>query len=287
MTPKQANNRTLSVVSTIVSITLVLFLFGLLGLFLANANKINQLLKENIEISIFFRDGVKEADAAYLKTKLENMKAVKQAKLVTKEEAKEFLMNEIGDDFVAIIGYNPLPYTIDLRLYSDWANADSLTNFSTQLEQLSSVRDVYYQHDIIKNIDRNVKVIGWLLFGFTFLFLIIAVALINSTIRLTMYSKRFLVKSMQLVGATRSFIRKPFIWQSIFNGILAALLADGILLFLLISSQSYVPELIIVKEPIIVVGLLSSVILLGFIISGISSFFAINRYLNLKLEELY
>lgn len=282
-----SGKRTISVVSTIVSICLVLFLYGLLGIFLIKANELKKILKESIELKVMFRESVSSSEASRWHNVLAGRAYVKSAKLISKEEALENMKAEYGDDIIDVLGANPLPYSIEMNIYERFARTDSLNALKAEIETDPKVREVVYQADLVENIDRNVKRVTIAMIVVVFLFLLIAIALINSTIRLTIYSRRFLVKSMQLVGATRSFIRRPFIWQSIVNGVLSGVLAISILVALLYGIQETWPGLISVNDATSVSLLFASVLALGFIISAISSYFAINRYLNLKLEELY
>lgn len=282
-----SGKRTISVVSTIVSICLVLFLYGLLGIFLIKANELKKILKESIELKVMFRESVSSSEASRWHNVLSGRAYIKSARLISKEEALENMKSEHGDDIIDILGANPLPYSIDVNIYERFAITDSLSVLKAEIEADPKVREVVYQADLVENIDRNVQRVTIAMVVVVFLFLLIAIALINSTIRLTIYSRRFLVKSMQLVGATRSFIRRPFIWQSIVNGVLSGVLAISILVALLYAIQESWPGLISVNDATSVSLLFASVLALGFIISAISSYFAINRYLNLKLEELY
>lgn len=265
----------------------MLFLFGMLGLFMINAKKLDTYLKESVELHLLFREGTKEADAAFWFHKIKESDYVKQAEFISREEAKERMENELGAGAIEILGYNPMPFSIIFNVKESYAKKDSLSAIKKELEQIDYVRELSYQADIVEQIEGNVKMIGLILLSIAFAFLIIAVALINSTVRLSMYSKRFLIKSMQLVGATRSFIRKPLMWQTIWTGLLAAGLACLAILFVIVNISAYFPQLIIVKDLIPVSALFGSVLLLGLFITTISSYFAINRYLNLRLDDLY
>lgn len=279
--------RTISIVSTIVSICLVLFLYGLLGLFLIKAKDVKREVKESIELKVIFRKGITKSEATKWQTILAGRHYVKSAKLVSEEEALDRMKANYGQEAVDVLDVNPLPMSIELNVIESFANVSQLDGLKNEIEKDPQVREVVYQENIVAEIDRNMRRVTIGIGLFVVVFLLIAVALINSTIRLTMYSRRFLIKSMQLVGATRTFIRRPFVMQSIVNGLLSGVMALSMLLALLYLVQQQIPGLMQSSDAYPVGLLFASVLALGFIISAISSYFAINRYLNLKLEELY
>jgi cell division transport system permease protein len=196
-----------SYLTTIVSITLVLFMLGLLGLILLNSKKIADHVRENIGFSIIMYEGVREARIMELKKTLDASDFVKYTEYITSDEAAYELQNQLGEDFIGFLGYNPLLPSIDLRLNSQYANVDSLKVIESQLLENPDIKEVYYQESLVEMINQNVRRISIFILIFSTLLLIIAVALINNTIRLSVYSKRFLIRTMQLVGATKSFIR--------------------------------------------------------------------------------
>ncbi|MCB0739367.1 MAG: permease-like cell division protein FtsX, partial [Bacteroidetes bacterium] len=280
-----AGRRTISILSTIVSICLVLFLSGILGIFLLKANEVKTRLKESIEFKVMFRDKVPAADMAMWHTDLAKRQYVKEARFVSKEEALASMKDEFGNEVIDVLGMNPLPNSIELNLIESFSVPDSLISLKKELESHDDIiREVVFQADLLTRIDQNVKRVSMVLIGFVAIFLLIAIALINSTIRLTIYSRRFLVKSMQLVGATRGFIRRPFVWQSILNGLLSGVLACAMLLGVVYLMEYAWTGIIRVEDFPLISLLFASVLVLGFIISWISSYFAINRYLNLSLE---
>lgn len=283
----KSSNRTVSVISTTISIFLVLLLFGALEVFLINARLIARYAKENIQVRMMFRDAATEADVALIHNKLEARQFVKTSQVISREEAREIMAESMGEEGEALIGMNPFPYSIDFTVHEDWVNLDSLAKIEKTYEALKQVREVYYPPVVVQQVETNLKFIGWILLAIAFAFLVISITLINSTVRLTIYSKRFLVKSMQLVGATRSFIRRPFMWESIVTGLTAALFACLVILGFLIFLKEINPALNLIDDVWLLSGLFLSVMLLGFIITAVSSYFAINRYLNLRLEELY
>ncbi|MDX9940601.1 MAG: permease-like cell division protein FtsX [Bacteroidales bacterium] len=276
-----------SYISTVVSITLVLFVLGLLGLVMLHARKLSDHVKENLGFSVILHDNAKPAEINHLQKTLDGMPAVKTTEYVSSELAAETLMEDLGEDFVEFLGYNPLFPSIEVRLIANYANPDSLVLFEGEVMKNRIVREVHYQKDLVSSINENVKKIGLGLLVFSLLLLAIAFALINNTIRLSVFSKRFLIKSMQLVGATQSFIRKPFIIKGMIQGLIGATLAILLLLGLLYGGQRQIPELITFQDTRMLLSLFLMVILLGIVISWISTHLAVKKYLRIKTDYLY
>lgn len=276
-------------VSTIVGMSLVLFMLGLLGLILLNAKQLSDYAKENIGFSIYLNKNVKEADVMQLKKTLDAEVYVKSTEYITEERAVEILTEELGEeeDFMAFLEYNPLLASIDIRLNPEYAHPDSLNKFEAELLSNSQIHEVDIRKDLAVLINENVQKISMLLLGFSSLLLIIAVGLINNTIRLTIYSQRFLIKTMQLVGATHGFIRKPFVWKGIVNGIISALLAILLLYGIFYLTQQNIPELIDLQNLELYLSLFSIVMALGIIISWISTTLAVSKYLRAQTGDLY
>jgi len=201
--------------TTIISITLVLLLLGLLGMIILHAKKLSDYVKENIGFSIMIREGVKESGIMELKKKLDRTYYVKSTEYIPRERAAERLKDELGEDFISFLGYNPLLPAIDLRLKAAYANTDSIVRIEHLLLNNPEVKEVFYQKSLVELINRNLEKISFILLGFSGILLFIAIVLINNTIRLSVYSKRFIIRSMQLVGATEGFIRKPFLYRSV------------------------------------------------------------------------
>jgi len=276
-----------SYITTIVSISLVLFLLGLLGLIGLHAKKLSDFVKENIGFSVIMKDGVKEARIIELQKYLDLADFVKSTEYITKEEAAEDLTKDLGEDFLGFLGYNPLLPSIDIRLEAEYANIDSLTIIEQQLITDPNVKEVFYQKSLVHLVNQNIKKISFVLLGFSVLLLVISIALINNTIRLSVYSKRFLIKSMQLVGATQYFIRKPFVINGIIHGLIAALIAIILLMGILYFSQKEIPEMINLQEIDLFLTLFGFVTLLGIIISWLSTYLAVRKYLRIKTDDLY
>ena len=273
--------------SVVVSISLVLFMLGMVGLILLQANKLSNYVKENIGISIYIKDDVNEADIKRLQKSLDASKYVKYTDYVDKQEAATRLQEDLGEDFIDFLGYNPLSTSIDVYLKAEYANPDSVQMIEQSWLDNPKVKEVEYQKNLLSIVNENVRKISLLLSGFAILLLIIAVALINSTIRLAIYSKRFLIRSMQLVGATQSFIRKPFVNQGIVHGLYGALIALVLLAGVIYYAQSEMPEVFDMQDVETFAVLFVIVVLLGMFISWLSTTFAVNRYLKLKTDQLY
>jgi cell division transport system permease protein len=277
-----------SYVTTVVGIALVLFMLGSLGLIMLNAQKLSDHVRENIRFQIYLKDDAKEVDVAKLKKSIDASAYTKSALLKTKEEAARELQEELGEDFIGFLdGVNPIPATIDLKLEAAYTHTDSIQWIVQKLQANANVKEVAYSPDLIAKVNENMKKISMVLLGFSILLLLIAVALINNTIRLAMYSKRFIIRSMQLVGANRNFIQRPFLWQGVVQGVLAGLIAMGMLVGLLYFLRNEIPEFLQFQDMVIFAKLFGLTVLLGIFIAFISTFFAVNRYIRMKLDDLY
>lgn len=276
-----------SYVTTLVSITLVLFMLGLLGLLALHAQKLSDYVKENIGFRIYMKNNVREADIVKLQKILDATDYIKSTEYITPEEAAEQLSEDLGEDFIDFLGYNPLPPAIDLRLKASYANVDSLEMIERTLMQNPDVKEVFYVKSLVHLINSNIRKISVLLLGFSALLLLIAIALINNTIRLSVYSRRFLIKSMQLVGATQGFIRRPFILKGMAQGFYSALITLVLITGILYWLRNEFPELSELQDLELLLALYGIVVLLGIIISWVSTFFAVRKYLRIKGDNLY
>ncbi len=276
-----------SFITTTISISLVLFLLGLTALLILNSKKLSDYVKENIGFSVILKEDVKEVDIIKLQKDLDATHYVKSTKYVTKEEAAEELKKELGEDFVDFLGYNPLLSSIDVKFYADYANSDSIAVIEKDLAEYPQIKEVFYQKSLIHLVNENVKKISFIILIFSGILFIISFALINNTIRLSVYSKRFLINTMQLIGATKSFIRWPFMLRSILHGIIGAILAIGMLIIIIYTAQKELKGIVSFQDIDIIGILFLFVIVLGIIITWISTFFAVNKYLRLKTNELY
>jgi cell division transport system permease protein len=274
-------------VTVIISLALVLFMLGTLGLLVINANKLAKHFKENVGFQIFLKDTASSAQIDALYQELSNSKYAKGATLVNKEQAAQKLKVDLGEDFVSFLGSNPLLNSFDVKLNANYAVTDTLQIIEKELLQKTFVKEVVYQRDMINNLNKNTKAIAFFILIFSGALLIVAIALINNTIRLSIYSQRFLIRTMYLVGATRLFISKPFIFKGLRQGIIAGLLSGLLLAGLLIISTRFVPDLLQLQDENLLLFLFLSVIILGVIISAFSAMFAVLRFLKLKTSDLY
>ena len=274
---------------SLMSIALVLFLLGVFALLMMHAQKLSNHLKENIGFEVVMNSNVKEDKILQLQKELDAMPAVKSTEYITKEEAIRRLSEDLGEDFLQWLGNeeNPLLPSIDVRFKADYANNDSIAAIQAQLLKNTNVKEIYYQKSLVGLINQNVNRIGLALMVASLVLLIIAITLIRNTIRLSIYSKRFLVRSMQLVGATPAYIRRPFIRSGILQGFFGALLADAFLALLLYVLTKRVPELIFVQDYKIIIGIFVGIIILGMLLGGISTRLALRKYLHADVDRLY
>ena len=274
-------------ISTVFGIAMVLLMIGLLGLLLVDANNLSRYVKENIVLNIFVDEGAHETDVLQLQKQLDANPIVKQTQYVSKELAARNLQKDLGEDFVKFLGYNPLSQSLDVYLKADYANNTDIEKFKAELLKNPLIKEVKYQQSLVDQMNQNLTSISLIILGFAAIFVLLSVALINNTIRLAIYSQRFLIKSMQLVGATKNFIRKPFILYGIWHGILGALIAIIILMGALYLAQKQIPDLVILQNYTEFGIVFAIVIGLGIFISGFSTFLAVNKYLRLKIYNLY
>lgn len=273
--------------SVVLSIALVLFLLGVLGILVINTQKLGNHFKEQIKVSIFLKDNAKQVEIDQLQQSLALASYTKEAVYVSKEDAAAMLKEEIEEDFLDFLGYNPLKNAIDLNLKADFVNEEKLEEIVSEITQKSFVAEVNYDQPLVGLLDNNIKKISfWILILSAFMTLI-AVLLINASIRLALYSKRFIIKTMQMVGATKRFIRKPFLYTHIKLGIIGALLAIGALAGLLAYLDYVFPGLGLAQNPIELAVLALLILSLGIGISGGSTFFAAQRFLNLRSADLF
>jgi len=276
-----------SYITSIISISLVLFLLGLIGILLINAKRLSDHVKENIGFTIILNENVKEVDILRLQKSLDAQQFVKSTDYISKEEAASELTEELGEDFIEFLGYNPLGATIDLRFYADYANPDSISLIEGQINSYEEVKEVFYQKSLLHLVNENIRKISFIILLFSALLFLIAVALINNTIRLSVYSKRFLINTMKLVGATRTFIRRPFLYRSAGHGILAAVIAISLLGGILYLINREFSEIIYFMDIEIIGILVLLVIFLGVFLNWVFTFFAVNRYLRMTTDNLY
>jgi cell division transport system permease protein len=274
-------------ITVIISLSLVLFMLGALGLLIINANKLNKHFKENIGFQVFLKDTATNAQTDLLIQEITNSTFAKTVAFISKEQAAEKLKQDLGEDFVAFLGVNPLLNSLDVKIKADYAVTDTLQAVEKMLLQKPYVKEVVYQKDMINSLNKNTKAIAFFILIFSGALLIVAIALINNTIRLSIYAQRFLIRTMYLVGATRNFISKPFIFKGVRQGIIAGLIAAALLAGFLIISSKFIPDLLAVQDETFLLLLLIGLLFLGIIISAFSAYFSVLRYLRLKTADLY
>lgn len=271
----------------VISVSLVLFLLGLLGLVVINARELSNYFRESLSFSIFLDDGAREADIRMLQKDLDAKHYVKSTDYVSKDEAAAKMKEELGEDFIGFLGDNPLPPSIDVYLYADYTSPDSVTKIEKYVTEYPFVEEVLYRESLLILINENINKISVFLLIISAFMFIISVTVINNTIRLGIYSRRFIIRTMQLVGATRSFIRKPFLVQGAFQGLVSALLAMILIMGLLYLIEREFFLIFAFESPKMLMLLGAGIIVSGILISTISTFFSVNRYLDIPEDKLY
>jgi len=276
-----------SYLTSTISISMILFLIGVLGIVLLNAERLAKYVRENIGFTLVLNEGVQESEIADLQKSLKATVFVKSVEYIDKETAAKRLKDELGEDFAGFLGYNPLLSSIDVKLLADYANPEKLVILEKRFMDFPQVKEVLFQRDMVNIINENVKKIGIVLVFFSGLLLFIFSALINNTIRISIYSQRFIINTMLLVGATDRFIRRPFIRRSISYGVIGALVAN-LLLFILMFSYAQELKGIVDMDDFKIFGMVFvSVMFLGIMISWSSTHLAVNKFLRLKFDDLF
>jgi cell division transport system permease protein len=273
--------------SVVLSIFLVLFLLGTLGLFVINSKRLSDNFKEEIAMTVFFKN---EATDSVMKAFTEEMKTAKFAKsfeYVSKEQAALQHKEVIGEDFMQFLGVNPLQNSFDIHLKADFVNNAEIAKIESRLRKNEMVADIVYDKQLVTLVNDNIKNISMWILIITGVFAFVSVLLINSSLRLSIYANRFIIKTMQMVGATKSFIRKPFIKTSVILGFIGAVLAILALIGLLVYIQFNFPNLGIMEDQLSIGVVLLGVLVMGIVITWISTYFATQRFLNLRTDDLY
>ncbi|HUW05478.1 MAG TPA: permease-like cell division protein FtsX [Williamwhitmania sp.] len=276
-----------SYLSSIISIALVLFTLGVVGLLLLHAKRLSDFVKENISFSVVLNEDVKEVDAAVLQKSLDASPYVKSTNFISKDDAAKIMKEQLGQDFVQFLGYNPLGASIEVRLKADYANTDSISVIEKDLKAFNQIKEVNYQKSLLDLVNDNVREISLIVLAFSALLLFVSLVLINNTIRLSVYARRFLINTMRLVGATNGFIRRPFLLRGILHGVYAGVIADLLLLALIWFGQEQVKQILDIADLNILMVLFSAVLFVGVAISYTSTFFAVRKFLRLKVDDLY
>ncbi len=273
--------------SSVLSISMILFLLGILGLVVINAKSLSDYIKENIGFSLFLDENTTDADVSFLQKKLNASDFVKGTKYVDKETAAKELQEDLGEDFMTFLGYNPLLESIDVQLKAKYADPDSMLVLQKKLINLPHVKEISYQKNVVSMLNENIQKISGVLVFFSCLLLIIFIALINNTIRLQIYSQRFVINTMLLVGATKNFIRKPFVKRAVWHGFIGAFVANFCLFCIIKIYQKDLNGFMDVSNSSVLVGMMLLVFILGMLISWLSTVFAVNKFLKLSFDELF
>lgn len=274
-------------VYSIIGVALVLFLLGSLGWLVINAAQLSKTFKENIEISVILNDNTRDELALKLKDIIDQQSFTKSSQFITKEKAAEQFKKDFGEDFLQVLDYNPLYTSINFHLHSEYLHTDSLIKIERFLKQSNVVREVFYQKNLVDLMNSNVKRVGLVILVISLFLIFSVIVLIDNTIRLAMFSNRFLIKTMQMVGATRWFIAKPFNLRSVINGIISALLAIGGILLLKMFAEAWLPELKTLSSTKWMLILCFSILAMGIVISFLSTHRSVIKYLRTQLDDLY
>ena len=283
----QKRRLTSSYISVVISIALVLFMVGILGLIVLKSTKVANFVKEKVAITLFIKDNVTQKQIKTFRESLLEEEFTKKAVYTSKEQAAKKYSEEIGEDFLQFLGENPLKNGVDIYLKADYVTPEKVAELEERFSKNAFVADVSYDKPLINLLTKNIKRISFWLLVLSSFFGLIAMILINSSIRLSIYSKRFNIKTMQMVGATKSFIRKPFIWRSIKLGLFGAFLALIALAVVVYYLDQFIPSLDFLNDYATLGYIAGGVILSALIITWISTFFATQRFLNLQTDELY
>jgi cell division transport system permease protein len=272
---------------SILGVSLVLFILGLLGWIVINANKLGQYFKENVEVRVYLRENISPKDSVTLVQYIANKPYVKEYEYVTKDLAKQKFVADGNDDWKNILDANPLPASIEFKLRNQYVQSDSLLAIKADLEQNIGVNDVQYPRSLVDNLNENVRKISLILLAIAITLCIVVIVLIDNTIKLAMFSNRFIIKTMQMVGATRGFIAKPMDVRAVVNGALAGLIALAGIVALVFLAEQQLPELKAMRDITWLITLGAGIVVLGILISLLSTHRSVIKYLKMKLDELY
>jgi cell division transport system permease protein len=282
-----AKRSTPSYFMAVLGVSLVLFLLGLLGWIVINANKLGQNFRENMEVQVYFRETATTADSANLVQFVRAQSYVKSSEYISKEGAKKRFVGDGNADFSSVLDKNPLPASINFKVRSEYANPDSLARVTKELSQNIAVSDVQYNKALVTNLDERIRKISLILLAITVIISVLVIILIDNTIRLAMFSNRFLIKTMQMVGATRWFIAKPMDVRALINGAISGVIAIGLMILVIFVSEKFLPPMQALRDYALLGGMFASIFVLGIGISFISTHRSVLKYLKMKLDDLY
>lgn len=276
-----------SYVMSIIGVTLVLFLLGIVGWLVINANKLGDYFKENVEVRTFLRGDLSPKDSAALVQYIASKPYINSYEFVTKESAKQKYLEDGNEDWDKVLDFNPLPNSINFKLKKDFVNVDTLEAIKADLEQNVNVSNVQYQKALVTNLDKNIRQVS---IGLLIIAIVIAISvifLIDNTIRLAMFSNRFLIKTMQMVGATRWFIAKPLNIRAVINGAISAVIAIALVYAVIVATRNVIPEMSALHDTSMMIMLFIFLLIIGISITLFSTYRSVLKYLRMKLDELY
>ena len=282
-----AKRSTPSYFMAIVGVSLVLFLLGLLGWIVINANRLGENFRENLEVQVYVRQNISPKDSAALVQYVAAQPYVKSYNYVTKDMARKQFVGDGNDDFMSVLDQNPLPASVNFRIKSEYANTDSLNKIKTDFSQNIAVDEVKYNKKLVTNLNDMIRKVSLILLVVTVLISVAVIVLIDNTIRLAMFSNRFLIKTMQMVGATRWFIARPMDRRAIVNGAISGLIAIGAIVGIIFACETWLPEIKALRDYTLLAGMFVVIVLLGICISFISTHRSVLKYLKMKLDDLY
>jgi cell division transport system permease protein len=273
--------------SSVISISLVLLLVGVASLLLVNAKGVSDYFKENMQVSVLMKHTVSDEDALEYREDLEKLHFIKNTVFISKEQGERELADQLGDDFLEIFETSPIPVSIDITLEADYVSSDSLEVVRNEIAKSPLVDEVVYQRSLVDALNANLSKISMILGVFIALLLFISFVLINNTVRLNVFARRFTIHTMKLVGATRSFIRAPFLVQAVFQGLFSAFIAIIVLVGLLFFVRSEFVQLFEIFRLELLLLVIGIVIVSGVVICLSSTWFVVNKLVSLKKDELY
>lgn len=276
-----------SYLSSVISISLVLLLVGIASLLLVNARSVSDYFKENMQVSVLMKQNVSEKSARQFQDKLDGMRFIRSSEFISKEQGQKEMAELLGDDFLSVFETSPIPVSIDVTLDADYVSADSLEMVRREISESSLVDEVVYQRSLVDALNANLSRISMVIGVFIILLLFISFVLINNTVRLNVYARRFTVHTMKLVGATRSFIRGPFLVQSVFQGLFSAFIAIIALLGILFVIRREFLQLFAIFRLELLLAVMGIVLVAGVLICFISTWFVVDKLVSLKKDELY
>ena len=287
MAKKPSSLFNMQFITSSISTTLVLLLLGMVVFFVLSANNLSNYVRENIGFTVLVSDDMKEPEALKFQKTLNEKAYVKESAYISKEQALKEQTEAMGTDPAEFLGYNPFTASIEIKLNAEYANSDSIVWIEKEILANKKVMEVNYPQDLLDSVNQNLQKVSLFLLGLAGLLTLISFALINNTIRLAIYSKRFLIHTMKLVGASWGFIRRPFLLRNMWIGILAGLLADAILMAMASMLVKYEPELIEIVTPQTMLIVMTSVFMFGLAITSFCAYISINKYLRMKASALY